>query len=120
MTATTEVVISEKSMLEFLRSDFSGIAVSRISTMRIVFLSPSAVTGTARSAGPGIQYLVRRMHLDSGLRPSVGRGMTEQSERVSDLVDVREFDQPLPLGDVGLHISREFRGRIAFGDDTKL
>src|ERR1051325_2086520 len=37
MTATTDVVISEKSMLEFFRSDFSGIAVSRMSTMRIVF-----------------------------------------------------------------------------------
>jgi len=35
MTATIDVVISEKSKLEFLRSDLSGIAVSRISTMRM-------------------------------------------------------------------------------------
>jgi len=35
MTATTEVVISEKSKLEFAMFDFSGIAHSRISTIRI-------------------------------------------------------------------------------------
>src|SRR5689334_22087211 len=35
MTATTEVVISEKSKPELRRSDFSGIAVSRMSTMRM-------------------------------------------------------------------------------------
>src|SRR6266446_5641836 len=35
MTATTEVVISEKSKLEFLMSDLSGIAHSRMSTIRI-------------------------------------------------------------------------------------
>src|SRR5260370_29511096 len=33
--ATIDVVISEKSKLEFFRSDLSGTAVSRISTMRI-------------------------------------------------------------------------------------
>ena len=35
MTATTEVVISEKSKLELASVDFSGIAVSRMSTMRM-------------------------------------------------------------------------------------
>src|SRR6516164_5871946 len=35
MTATTEVVISEKSKLEFLISDLSGTAHSRMSTIRI-------------------------------------------------------------------------------------
>src|SRR5580704_13411688 len=35
MTATTDVVISEKSMLEFASVDFSGIAVSRMSVMRM-------------------------------------------------------------------------------------
>src|SRR5262245_28557597 len=34
-TATTEVVISEKSKLELLMLDLSGIAHSRISTIRI-------------------------------------------------------------------------------------
>src|SRR5258706_5002516 len=38
MTATTDVVISEKSKLEFFRSDLSGTAVSRISTMRMLAL----------------------------------------------------------------------------------
>jgi hypothetical protein len=35
MTATTEVVISEKSKLEFAMFDLSGIARSRMSTIRI-------------------------------------------------------------------------------------
>ena len=35
ITATTEVVISEKSMLELASVEFSGTAVSRISTIRI-------------------------------------------------------------------------------------
>ncbi len=35
ITATTEVVISEKSKLELRNDDFSGIAVSRISVMRM-------------------------------------------------------------------------------------
>src|SRR5580700_7768583 len=35
MTATIDVVISEKSKLEFSRCDLSGIAVSRMSTMRM-------------------------------------------------------------------------------------
>jgi len=39
-TATTDVVISDKSMLEFFRSDFNGIAVSRISTTRMFLLPP--------------------------------------------------------------------------------
>ena len=30
ITATTDVVISEKSMLEFFRSDFSGIGLADI------------------------------------------------------------------------------------------
>src|SRR5262249_36020610 len=34
MTATTDVVISEKSKLELLSCDLSGIAVSRMSTIR--------------------------------------------------------------------------------------
>jgi hypothetical protein len=36
MTATTDVVISEKSKLELASDDLSGIAVSRMSTMRMV------------------------------------------------------------------------------------
>src|SRR5215472_10211701 len=35
MTATTEVVISEKSMLELASVELSGTEVSRISTMRM-------------------------------------------------------------------------------------
>src|SRR5580658_6332552 len=35
MTATTDVVISEKSMLELASVEFSGTAVSRMSVMRI-------------------------------------------------------------------------------------
>src|ERR1700728_841969 len=35
MTVTTDVVISEKSILELASVDFSGIAVSRISVMRM-------------------------------------------------------------------------------------
>ena len=35
MTATTDVVISEKSKLELASDDFNGIAVSRMSTMRM-------------------------------------------------------------------------------------
>ena len=36
MTATTDVVISEKSMEEFLRVEFSAMEVSRISVMRML------------------------------------------------------------------------------------
>src|SRR5262245_46553642 len=43
MTATTDVVISEKSKLEFLISDFSGTAHSRMSTIRM-WLIPIPVT----------------------------------------------------------------------------
>ena len=39
-TATTEVVISEKSMLEFLMSEATGTAHSRISRIRIDVLYP--------------------------------------------------------------------------------
>src|SRR5215510_584787 len=49
MTATMEVVISEKSKLEFLRSDLSGIAVSRISTMRMGL----SVARVERQRNPG-------------------------------------------------------------------
>src|SRR5215510_11114644 len=41
ITATTEVVISMKSKLEFFSSDLSGIAVSRISTMRMKRVRPA-------------------------------------------------------------------------------
>jgi hypothetical protein len=37
------VVISEKSKPELRKSDFSGIAVSRMSTMRIELLQPFSV-----------------------------------------------------------------------------
>src|ERR1700681_709785 len=37
MTATTEVVSSEKSMLELASVEFSGTAVSRMSTMRMIY-----------------------------------------------------------------------------------
>jgi hypothetical protein len=36
MTATTEVVISEKSMLELASDEFNGTPVSRMSTMRML------------------------------------------------------------------------------------
>ena len=49
MTATTEVVISEKSKLEFLISDFSGTAHSRMSTIRM-WLIPIPVTVRCASA----------------------------------------------------------------------
>src|SRR5262249_9522689 len=51
MTATTEVVISEKSKLEFLMSDLSGIALSRMSTIRIwaLFLLIPVTVRSARS-----------------------------------------------------------------------
>src|SRR5215831_8456141 len=51
MTATTEVVISEKSKLEFLMSDLSGIAHSRMSTIRIwaLFLLIPVTVRSARS-----------------------------------------------------------------------
>jgi len=35
ITATTEVVISEKSKLELLRGELRGTALSRMSTIRI-------------------------------------------------------------------------------------
>ena len=49
ITATTEVVISEKSKLELASFDFSGTAVSRMSTMRkqrysICLILASAIT----------------------------------------------------------------------------
>ncbi len=58
MTATTEVVISLKSKLELASFDFSGIAVSRISTMRMRRAPDAAQHGAKRSAatlirGPG-------------------------------------------------------------------
>src|SRR5690349_4947221 len=53
MTATTEVVISEKSKLEFLRSDLSGIARSRMSTMRM-FLSVLSVACLGRHVATAV------------------------------------------------------------------
>jgi len=91
-TATTEVVISEKSMLEFFRSDFSGIAVSRISTMRMSL--PTPPSGWSHEGKP--------VGEDSNLRY------------------VRLLDHSLPLGNVGLHIGRERRRRIALRHDAEL
>src|SRR4051812_19320106 len=54
MTATTEVVISEKSNPELRRSDFNGIAVSRISTMRIDDSDGSALSGVIAGLDPAI------------------------------------------------------------------
>src|SRR3954465_5956788 len=60
MTATTEVVISEKSIDEFFSVEFSAIEVSRMSVMRIVsfracFPSPRlrGEGGPQRSCEPG-------------------------------------------------------------------
>src|SRR5215510_3080230 len=55
MTATTEVVISEKSKLEFLMSDLSGTAHSRMSTIRIwaLFL---AIPVTVRPASSKVLF----------------------------------------------------------------
>src|SRR6187397_2839219 len=50
MTATTEVVISEKSIDEFFSVEFSAIEVSRMSVMRMV--SP-VIPGRASGANPG-------------------------------------------------------------------
>jgi hypothetical protein len=49
MTATTEVVISEKSKLELRMSDFTGAEHSRMSTIRMGFF-PIPVTVAAASS----------------------------------------------------------------------
>src|SRR5262245_26483455 len=49
MTATTDVVISEKSKLELLMSDLNGTAHSRMSTIRMGFI---LIPVKVRSASP--------------------------------------------------------------------
>ena len=50
MTATTDVVISEKSKLELASDDFSGIAVSRMSTMRMIAPQSFSVSNCCKIA----------------------------------------------------------------------
>src|SRR5947199_8526056 len=82
MTATTEVVISEKSKLELLMSDFSGTAHSRMSTIRMGFISiPVRVRPQARRLRRRVPQEPtggkRREYVDSSRahvgRPSVSR-----------------------------------------------
>src|SRR5262249_40643477 len=70
MTATTEVVISEKSKLEFLMSDLSGIAHSRMSTIRIgaLFLLIPVTVRSARS-----MVLFRTPYVPAGAEGRFGR-----------------------------------------------
>src|SRR5260370_7524706 len=66
MTATTEVVISEKSKLEFLMSDLSGTASSRMSTICIwaLFL---AIPVTVRPASSKVLFRsILRLHRSQG------------------------------------------------------
>jgi hypothetical protein len=50
MTDTTDVVISEKSMLEFFSVDSIGTAVSRMSRIRIALDSTVIVRESGRSS----------------------------------------------------------------------
>src|SRR5215471_10661646 len=59
-TATIDVVISEKSKLEFLRFDLSGIAVSRMSTMRMGAMWVGGETQEDIALGAKGDYLTRR------------------------------------------------------------
>src|SRR3984957_7800753 len=58
MTATTDVVISEKSMLELASVEFSGTAVSRMSVMRmtesLVHVNASGLDHFAPARGFGL------------------------------------------------------------------
>src|SRR5947209_9842729 len=90
MTATTEVVISEKSMLEFFRSDFSGIAVSRISVMRIKPIRPSLLhfdVGVLDDLAP-----FGDLHLDPGGELLGGVGDRLQAEADQAVPHVRQRD----------------------------
>src|SRR5690242_14891301 len=104
MTATTEVVISEKSKLEFLRSDLSGIARSRMSTMRIGSQSILSVARFGRNELNGGKAANRHwighdrdlvQHPESAavpVRPAVGFG---PGQGLSRLIETRAEAQGL-------------------------
>src|SRR5215213_4178443 len=94
MTATTDVVISEKSMLEFFRSDFNGIAVSRISTMRMGWLACQASKLNLRN----VRLLDHPFPFgDVGLHIGGERGrriaLRHDAELEQPRFDVRRFDR---------------------------
>src|SRR5947209_10569405 len=74
MTATTEVVISEKSMLEFCSVEFSAMEVSRISTMRILrpaLLKAAVPDGPQGRSGTHLSpSLCDQLHRSDGSRLS--------------------------------------------------
>src|ERR1700730_17886681 len=95
MTATTDVVISEKSMLELASVEFSGIAVSRMSTMRMIISDFTSLSPMGR--GESIHLYPRRLHhrvparafgLDAlgEFRGRAGDG--DEAERVELLLDL--------------------------------
>src|SRR5262245_48217696 len=83
-TATTEVVISEKSKLEFLMSDLSGIAHSRMSTIRIGALFLLAVR---KVDGPVPHALRSRRR-----RGAVGTLVFEQVARLAGVATLHRGD----------------------------
>src|SRR5262245_20673923 len=96
MTATTEVVISEKSKLEFLMSDLSGIAHSRISTIRIWALFP-LIPVTVRSARSKVLFLTSSFALvprdgwDAGISASAPRRRSNPLHRGDEYGRQRSF-----------------------------
>src|SRR3954471_20027153 len=102
MTATTDVVISEKSMLEFFRSDFSGIAVSRISTMRIGWLLYYSLRPhpEERSEGPRLEGWRRcpcfEMRTSCAPQHEVVRRLVPRQALKLNLRNVGLLDHPLP------------------------
>src|SRR5215470_16618425 len=89
MTATTEVVISEKSKLEFLMSDLSGTAHSRMSTIRIwaLFLAIPVTVRPARS-----MVLFRTPHVRRR-RGAVGTLVFQQVARLAGVATLHRGDE---------------------------
>src|SRR5262245_10322876 len=120
MTATTDVVISEKSMLEFFRSDFSGIAVSRMLVMRMGGLgchSRTRIQTPFIPAKAGIQNHLRLWPLGPRFRGD--ERADGICQKALDSWNLRGLNHPPPLGDVRLHIGGEVGRRAALRHDAE-
>src|SRR5262245_33901774 len=84
MTATTEVVISVKSKLEFLSSELSGIAVSRMSRMR---MCASCLTTSLPVLGPLRLFQMRALlRLDACFLDHLGPQREFRPDHMDELI----------------------------------